>query len=251
VAAYVAARLLVAVLSAVGERSGRRRVTVKTFVPVTRFLVYGLAAYLVLVPLLWLSAAQLLAVSGLLGAAIGFGLQDLFAGVVGLVVLLEKPYQVGDKVRVDDQYGEVTDVGLRATTLATPDDTAVAVPNDAVFSDSVANATDGRSEMLVVVEFAVAPGADLDRATAIVEDALVTSQYVYLGDDHPVVVRVEDEPYYRTVRGKAYVADLRDEFAFTSEVTRRTLAAFEERGVATPTVPPTVRGPGDDDGSDR
>ncbi|GCF14289.1 hypothetical protein Harman_22240 [Haloarcula mannanilytica] len=59
-----------------------------------------------------------------------------------------------------------------------------------------------------------------------------------LDDDHPAVVRVEDGTYYRTVRRKAYVADLRDEFAFTSDVTERTLAAFDREGIDTPVEPP-------------
>ncbi|MEF8853379.1 MAG: mechanosensitive ion channel domain-containing protein [Haloarculaceae archaeon] len=168
----------------------------------------------------------------MLGAALGFGLRDLFAGVVGgLVIPTERPYQVGD------HYGEVTNIGLRSTTLRTPDDNAVRVPDASLFTSNVSNANDGRPEMMAVVEVSIAPGADLDRATDVVEEAMVTSRYVFVDDDHPVAVRVEDENYYRTVRGKAYVADLRDEFAFTSDVTERSLAAFEEYGIETPGVP--------------
>ncbi|MFC6990251.1 mechanosensitive ion channel family protein [Haloplanus sp. GCM10025708] len=241
VAAYVLARVVSYVLSTAAERSARRRITIKMFIPLTKVLIYGTAVYLVLGPLFRLSAAQLLAVSGLVGAALGFGLRDLFGGVVGgLVLVVEKPYQIGDKVTVGEHYGEVTGIGLRSTTLVTPDDTAVVVPNDAMFTSNVANANDGRPEMMVVVEVAVAPDADVARATEVMEDAIVTSQYVYVDDDHLVAVLVDDEAYYRTIRGKAYVADLRDEFAFESDVTRRTLAAFAERGIETPTVPPRL-----------
>jgi len=238
VGAYVVARVAGAALSTIAERSPRRRISIKMLVPVVRFLVYGAAAYLVLGPLLQLSSSQLLAVSGLLGAALGFGLKDLFAGMIGgLVLVTERPYQVGDKVEIDGDYGEVTDIGLRATTLSTPDDSAVRVPNATLFTANVSNANDGRPEMLVVVELSVTADADVERATAIVEEAMVTSKYVYVDDDHPVAVRVGDETYYRTVRGKAYVADLRDEFAFASDVTERSMAAFEREGIETPETP--------------
>lgn len=238
VAAYLISRGLAFLLDQVAERSPRRRISIKMVAPVTKFLVYGLAVYLVLGPLFRLSTSQLLAVSGLLGAAIGFGLKDLFAGVIGgFVLLAERPYQVGDKVTMGDHYGEVTSIGLRATTLQTPDDTAVRVPNASLFTEHVANANDGAPEMLVVVEVAVAPGADVDRATKIMEEALLTSRYVYVDADHPVAVLVEDGTYYRTIRGKAYVADLRDEFAFESDVTERALEAFEDAGIKTPSVP--------------
>ncbi|MEA5389145.1 hypothetical protein VB773_20595 [Haloarculaceae archaeon H-GB2-1] len=83
VAAYLATRVVEYVLTAVVERIPRRGITIKIFIPIARVLIYGTAAYLILGPLLQLSAAQLLAVSGLFGAALGLGLQDLFAAIVG------------------------------------------------------------------------------------------------------------------------------------------------------------------------
>lgn len=235
--AYVVVRLLTVGLTAVSERLTTRRIAVKMLVPVSKLLVYGVAAYYVLGPLLDLGSTELLALSGLLGAALGFGVKDLFASVVGgFVVVLERPYQVGDKVEMDGHYGEVTDIGLRATRLVTPDDTAVAVPNDAAFAGAVANANDGAPEMLVVVDLHVHPEADQEAAARIVEEALVTSRYVYLAEDRPHTVFVRDGPAYRTIRGKAYVNDLRDEFAFESDVTRRALAGFERAGIEPPAM---------------
>jgi len=238
VAAYVVSRVVGYALIAVAERRPRRRISIKMLVPIARFLIYGTAVFLILGPLLRLSTTQLLAVSGLLGAALGFGLKDLFAGMIGgLVLITERPYQVGDKVTIDGDYGEVTDIGLRATTLMTPDDSAVRVPNATLFTANVSNANDGHPEMMVVVELAVSAGADIDQASAIVEEAIVTSKYVYVDDDHPFAVLVEDESYYRTIRGKAYVADLRDEFPFASDVTERSMAAFAREDIDVPEAP--------------
>ncbi|MFB6116936.1 mechanosensitive ion channel family protein [Halosegnis sp.] len=245
IAAYLLARAVRAVVSAAAERLPRRRLSVKILVPIVSFLIYGVAGYVILVPVLGVSSTQLLAISGLLAAALGFGLRDLFAGVIGgLVIITEQPYRVGDKVTIGDHYGEVVSIGLRSTTLRTPDDTAVTVPNGTLFTANVANANDGSPEMMVVVEVDIAPEADLGRARTILEEAIVTSRYVFVDDDHPVAVLVDDETYYRTLRGKAYVADLRDEFAFASDVTERALDGFEAAGVETPEYPPHERGRG-------
>jgi small-conductance mechanosensitive channel len=239
VGAYLVAKALAFMLSTAAERSPSRRITIMMFVPVVKLLVYATALYLVVVPILRLSSTQVLAVSGLLGAAIGFGLKDLAAGIVGgLLLVTEKPYQVGDKVTLDGNYGEVVDIGLRATRLRTPDDTAIVVPNDTLFKSSVANANDGSPQMLVTVELAVAPEANVDAALDIVEESLITSPYVYVGENHPVSTHIDDEVSYRTVRGRAYVSDHRHEQAFRSDVTRRALEAFEERGIETPEYPP-------------
>ncbi|MFW5963550.1 MAG: mechanosensitive ion channel family protein [Natronomonas sp.] len=239
VAAYVFARVLAFLLSATAERSPTRRITIKMFIPVVRLLVYAVAVYAVVVPLLELNSTQLLAASGLFGAALGFGLRDIVAGLFGgLFIVFEKPFQVGDKVSIGDDYGEVTRIGLRSTTLRTPDDTAVVVPNDRLFTSNVGNANAGSPHMMVVTELSVAPGADIDRAKAIVEEAIITSPYVSVDDDYPVAIRVDDETYFRTIRGKAYVADLRDEKVFASDVTERSLEAFTERSIETPELPP-------------
>lgn len=235
VVAYVFVRVLGYTLSELSERSVEHRIAIKMLIPVVKTLVYAGALYYVLGPLFALSSAQLLAISGLLGAALGFGLKDLFADVVGgLVMIVERPYQVGDKVEIGDYYGEVTDIGLRATRLQTPNDSLVSVPNYVLFTDSLANANAGHPEMLVVVELTVAVDTDLDRATTIVEEALVTSRYAYVTPDRQYTVLVEDGPYYLTIRGKAYVGDIRNEFAFKSDVTTRVLQKFEQAGVEKP-----------------
>jgi len=99
----------------------------------------------------------------------------------------ERPYQVGDKITIDDDHGEVTDIDLRATTLRTPDDSAVSVPNATMFTANVSNANNGQPEMMVVVELAVTASADVERVSAIVKEAMMTSKYVYVDDDHPFV----------------------------------------------------------------
>jgi hypothetical protein len=77
-------------------------------------------------------------------------------------------------------------------------------------------------------------------AAAIVEEALVTSRYVHLAPDRPHTVLVRDQPAYRTIRGKVYVNDLREEFAYESDVTRRVLAGFEPAGIDPPAVDVSV-----------
>ena len=238
VVAYVLARVLSLVLSTLADRLARQRFRVMFLIPVVKFVIYAGAAYLVLAFLFELTQTQLIAFAGLFGAALGLGLKDLLADVVGgIVLVLEQPFQVGDKVTLDEYYGEVVDIGVRSTTLVTPDDTLVAVPNFVLFDKAVANANTSDAEMLVVVEFYVDPAADVGRAVDIVEDALVTSPYVYVSEATPATVTVADDLYYRTLRGKAYVHDLRSEVAFKSDVSERVLDAFDSEGIQSPKVP--------------
>jgi len=241
VLAYLAAKLISTLLTAFADRIATARFRITLVVPVLKFAVYGVAIWVVVGILFELSTTQLVAFSGLLGAALGLGLKDLLADVVGgLVLVAEQPYRIGDKVQIGEHYGEVVNIGIRSTTLVTPNDTLIAVPNFAFFNESIANANAGNAEMLVTVDFYVDPEADVGVARDIVVDALLTSQYVYVSDAMPVTVRVEDDLYYRTVQGKAYVTDLRREMAFKTDVTERVLDAFGEADIRSPKVPAGV-----------
>ncbi len=238
VTAYVLARLANYALRTLADRVVQHRFRVTSVIPILQFCIYGVATYFALTTLFDLTTTQLVAFSGLLGAAIGLGLKDFLADVVGgLVVVVEQPYQVGDKVALGDHYGEVTNIGLRSTTLVTPNDTAVVVPNFTAVNESVANNNTSDAEMLVTVTFHIAPESDTGRATDILEEALLTSRYVYVDDAHPSSVLVSDERYYQTLTGRAYVNDLRNERLFQTDVTERVLDAFEDAGIESPTTP--------------
>jgi small-conductance mechanosensitive channel len=239
--AYLLARLITFLLIRISERAGGYRITIKMVIPLLKFSIYGVAIYYIASALLSLTSTQLIAFSGLLGAAIGFGLKDLFADVIGgLILIFEKPYQIGDKVKIGGYYGEVSDIGIRSTRLITPDDNLVSVPNYLMFTQSVASANAGSPQMMVVIDLFIDPDSDAELALKILKEAVVTSKYVYISKKRPFTVLLEDYPFYRRLRAKAYVYDLRYEFEFKSEVTRRAWQEFYKRGIKAPQV--TVMG---------
>ena len=239
--AYILARAITYGLTWLSELSVRRRITVKMFIPIMKFIIYATAVVYVLGPLFDLTSGQILAFSGVLGAILGLGIKDLFANVVaGTMMIFESPYRIGDKIEIDGYYGEVKNIGMSSTKIMTFDDDLVTVPNYLSFTNAVSNSNAGENEMMVVPEFYVAPDADIDRAVSLVRDALRTSRYVYLSDDHGVSVRVFDGRGYRKLRAKAYVNDVRNEAAFQTDVTERVLEKFEEEGIESPEMPAAV-----------
>lgn len=233
--AYLAARAMTSMLVWFSERAYEHRITIKMAIPLLKFALYGLALYYILGSILQLSTVELVAFSGLAGAAIGFGLKDLIAEIIGgLVIVLEKPYQVGDEVEVGKYYGEITDIGPRSTKLVTPDDNLVTVSNQMILSDAVANSNAGRPEMMVVIDLFIDSSSDAPRAMELLKEALFTSRYVYISKDRPAKVLLKDFPFYRRLRAKAYVYDLRREFDFESDVTKRAWEVFEKEGIRPP-----------------
>jgi len=239
IVAYVLTYLLSFILIRVSERIGWYRTSVTMIIPLLKIIIYTVSLYYIIIATIEPSLTQLVAFSGLFGAAIGFGLKDLFADLVGgVVIIFEKPYQIGDIVTIGNQYGEVKDIGLRSTRIRTPADELVSLPNFVIFNQPVSSGNAGDLAMMIVIDLFIHPESDADTAVKILKETLVTSKYVIISKKYHYTVLVEDFPFYKRIRAKGYVNDLRQEFEFKSEVTRRALAEFRRSGIRPPAFVP-------------
>lgn len=237
--AYVVAEVTDRILQALADSLAAERFRALMVIPILKVVIYALASYTIIAITISPSTQQLIAFSGLFGAVLGFGFQELVTDVLGgLSILFERPYKMGDKIAIGDHYGEVVDIGLRSTQIFTPNDSLVTIPNHVFFKESIVNATAGNAEMLVTIEFHIDVDADPKTAVRLVEEAIITSRYVYVTEDLPVDVVLEHEPAYYTITGKGYVNDLRNEEAFRTDVTQRTLRVFQEHGIEQPRLRP-------------
>ncbi|HBZ68888.1 MAG TPA: hypothetical protein DEP35_03725 [Deltaproteobacteria bacterium] len=113
-----------------------------------------------------LNRASLLA--GALGVGVGFGLQNVVNNFVsGLILLLERPMQVGDTVQIGDLTGVVTRIGIRSSTLRTGQGSEVIVPNGIFISERVTNWTLSDQMRRIDLSLGVGYGADPERVLAI------------------------------------------------------------------------------------
>ena len=80
--------------------------------------------------------------AGALGVGIGFGLQDLVRNFIsGLILIFERPIQVGDAVQIDTLSGKVMQIGIRSSTIKTWDGADVVVPNGQLITNKLINWT--------------------------------------------------------------------------------------------------------------
>jgi small-conductance mechanosensitive channel len=229
---YIFLRVVSGLLSVWGERTTRHRVTIKGFIPVVRIVVWIGSFSFIIVAIFRPPMASVLAISASIGVAVGFAAQDLLKNIFGgIIIIIDKPFQIGDKIQIGSHYGEVTGIGLRSTRLITPSDNLVTVPNAEVMSQAVANANAGEENCQVVTEIYLPLNADIGRIRKTALETAQVSRYVFL--NKPVVVLFSQvdvgQRVLLKVKVKAYVNDLRNEFQFQSEVTEvltREFAAF-------------------------
>ncbi|HSM06038.1 MAG TPA: mechanosensitive ion channel family protein [Longimicrobiales bacterium] len=231
-----AVRLLVWILGRLAERNASRRLFYKRLGPVLRIAIWFLAALFTGLVILDLDAGGLIAAGAAGGVALGIAAQDILKNVFGgLIVLFDQPFQVGDKIRVGETYGEVVSIGIRSTRVVTPDDNLVTVPNAQIVEDQVANANAGELNCQVVTDLWLPGWVDEARAKEIAFEAATSSKYVFM--NKPIVVLVKDEfdhLFLTHLKVKAYVLDPRYEFLFMSDVTERARAGFREAGLLPP-----------------
>ena len=220
-------------LQRLSERSARQRLLFKRLIPITRLLIWGAALYFIVRGIFHVNAQGLLAAAAAIGVAVGFAAQDILKNIFGgLVIVADRPFQVGDYIAVGGTYGEVMSIGLRSTRIRTPDDNLVSVPNAQVVDSQVANANSGELDCQVVADIYLPGWVDEGAVKAIAYQAAASSQYAYL--EKPIAIIVKDEFTHAHVLHlciKAYVLDARYQFLFASDVTERARAALRKAGI--------------------
>ncbi|WP_226992345.1 mechanosensitive ion channel family protein [Desulfatibacillum aliphaticivorans] len=90
--------------------------------------------------LLGVSSTSMAVVFGALGIGLGFGLQAIFNNFMsGLILLFERPIQVGDILEVNGTWGEVKKINVRSTVVQTYDNASLIIPNSDMISNQVTN----------------------------------------------------------------------------------------------------------------
>jgi small-conductance mechanosensitive channel len=235
--AFVGQQVLRRLLDDLGERFTDRRLLLKKISAIARLVIVVVTVGLALAMTLDLQSSALLALAGTIGLAVGFSFKDLIASLMaGVILLIDEPFQVGDRITFGSYYGEVTQVGFRSVRLVTLDDNLVTIPNSAFLTDSVASANAGALDCMVVVPFYVAAAEDFQEARRLITEAGATSRYVYL--QKPLVTLIHDaflgERFVTVISLKAYVFDARYEKAFVTDVTERVKLALRRHGIKTP-----------------
>ena len=125
-------------------------------------------------------------VGSALGVGVGFGLQNIISNFIsGLIVLLERPIEIGDRIEVAGVEGVVREIGARRTTVVTPDHVAILVPNQSFITSNVTNYLYLKQSVRLRVPVPLAPGQDVRRVEGLLLEA--AKQTPLLADPAPTV----------------------------------------------------------------
>ena len=188
-------------------------------------IIIGLAA-------LEVNVGPLLAVIGAAGFVIAFALQSSLGNFAsGILVMVFKPFDVGDMVEIGGVLGKVKSMNLLSVLIHTPDNKAVIIPNNTIWSGSITNVT-GTSTRRVDLIFGIGYGDDIEKAKGIMEQ--VVSEHPLVLKDPEAVVRVHtlaDSSVNFVCRPWVKTDDYWDVYW---DVTRTVKERFDAAGVSIP-----------------
>ncbi len=239
VGAWLFLRFMNNLVGSLGRQFAPQRLLLQKAGTIIQFFIYITVGGLIVVLSFRLDDRALAVIGGTLAVAVGFAIKDLVASfIAGIMIMIDRPFQVGDRVTFGGEYGDITAIGLRSVRLQTLDDNTVTIPNNKFLNDITACGNYGQLDMQVVMNFYVGIDQDITRARAIVSEAGLSSRYVFLGKPIVVLVKQVLEGSYLAVRLqlKAYVLDTQFEKAFETDVTLRVLEGFRAVDIGAPAM---------------
>ena len=181
---------------------------------------------------LGVSLGPLLAGLGIAGFIVGFALQDSLSNFAsGLMILIYRPFDVGDTVDVNGAFGTVRHMSLVNTTVLTYDNQTLIVPNNQVWQNIIKNLTDQKIRRVDMM-FGISYGDDVEKAERVLHE-IVTSWDKTLKEPEPMIHLHElgDSSVNFVVRPWVNTEDYWDTYWY---ITRQVKLRFDAEGITIP-----------------
>jgi small-conductance mechanosensitive channel len=171
---------------------------------------------------------------GFLSVGIGFGLQNITSNfVAGLILLLERPIKVGDRIMVGTQEGDVVEINMRSTTIRTLNNIAVIVPNSEFVSSKLENWSYGDEMVRVDVNVGVSYESDLETVVRSLREVAA---------EHPEVLKKPAPDVLHTgfgdsawnMRLRIWLEDSQRHLEVHSEINCAIVRKFQQNGIEIP-----------------
>jgi small-conductance mechanosensitive channel len=134
---------------------------------------------------------SLTVVAGALGVGLGFGLRNIIENFVsGLIILGERPIQLGHRIEVGDTIGRVVQIGARSTAVLTNDNIRIIIPNSELITGRVVNWSHGDGQIRLRVPVGVSYRSDVQLVQKLLLEVASANESV-LENPAPAVIFVE------------------------------------------------------------
>jgi small-conductance mechanosensitive channel len=202
-------------------------------------LIYALACILAL-DKLGVNVMPFIAGAGVAGIAIGFAAKDTLSNLIaGILLIVDRPFEVGDRIELwqtpknSATWGDVIDIGLRATKIRTTDNIVIIIPNNEIMLRDIINYTAIDSKIRVRVNIGVAYDADLKKAKKLILEVVESMQWA-AKEPPPVVVVNNFGESSVDLQLRVWIENARKRIHTISYVTDHVKEVFDREGIEIP-----------------
>ncbi|MBQ8481799.1 MAG: mechanosensitive ion channel family protein [Alphaproteobacteria bacterium] len=173
-------------------------------------------------------------IAGALSVGIGFGLQDVIKNLVaGIIILLERPFKVGDWVMLNGTEGTIKQINIRSTELLAFNKTSVIIPNATLISSSVTNMTHGDAMSRQSVAVGVSYGSNPEQVKEILLECAKKNRKI-MTSPAPYVLFKDFGSSSLDFELRFYVNDIWKGWSVPSELRYEIFSRFQEENIEIP-----------------
>ena len=224
-------KILIKVISTALERSNTED-TVRIFVTNLLNTLLMIVVFIAAINQLGIQTTSIIAVLGAAGLAIGLALQGSLSNfAAGILIVIYRPYKVGDYIQADNHLGTVDDIQTFSTVLKTPDNKLVIVPNGSIMNGSIVNFSNQDKRRVDIIA-SCSYEDDIDKVKSVLADILSKDDRI-LNEPKPriAVSELADSSVNFIVRPWVKNSDYIDVYySLLEEIKKR----FDQEGIAIP-----------------
>jgi len=189
---------------------------------------------------LGLNVMPFVAGAGVAGVAIGFAAKDTLSNLIsGILLIIDRPLKVGDRIEVwsapknSATWGDVVDIGLRATKIKTTDNIVIIIPNNILMNRDIVNYTAISEEIRVRIPIGISYEADTKKAKDLIVQVSLELDWVMKDPAPKVVVKNFGESSV-DLEARVWIRDPRRRMDTISHITDRVKEVFDREKIEIP-----------------
>jgi len=202
-------------------------------------IIYAVATILAL-DIMGINVMPFVAGAGVMGVAIGFAAKDTLSNLIaGILLIIDRPFEIGDRIEVwsapsgSASWGDVMDIGLRATKIKTTDNIIIVIPNNEIMKRDIVNYTLISTSIRVRINIGVAYDTDIEVAKKLITEVADGVEWVQDAPPPKVVVRNFGESSV-DLQLRVWIRDARQRMNTISTITDRIKNAFDAERIEIP-----------------
>ena len=199
-----------------------------------------ITAIIIALDMLGVNIMPFVAGAGVAGVAIGFAAKDTLSNLIaGILLIVDRPFEVGDRIEVwntpsgTSTWGDVIDIGLRATKIRTTDHIIIVIPNNEIMTRDIINYTLISEKIRVRINIGVAYDADIKKAKDIIIKVAESAEWIAHDPPPKVVVRNFGESAVK-LQLRVWINEARNRMNTISYITDKVKEAFDSEGMKIP-----------------